>query len=84
MTNDAGPPIYQFKPIVECFLTEKQGMPCVMEANGQKFTLVGPALHPDGGQPTYLAEIWSGVNDGLRFWLEPGWYERLPEWCDVV
>ena len=53
-----------------------------MEANGQKFTLVGPALHPDGGQPTYLAEIWSGVNDGLKFWLEPGWYERISEWAD--
>lgn len=83
MTSDAGPPIYKFKPHIECVLTERGGELTVLEAQQQKFTLVGTAPHPDMGQPTYLGEIWSGVNDGLKFWLEPGWYERITEWADV-
>ncbi len=59
MTTDEGPPIYRFKPIVECVLTERQGVLTVLEADGQRFTLVGVSPHPDGGQPTYLGEIWS-------------------------
>jgi hypothetical protein len=84
MTSDAGPAIYRFKPEVECVLTERQGVLTVLEADRQRFTLVGTAPHPDGGQPTYLGEIWSGVNDGLKFWLEPGWYERINEWTETT
>lgn len=84
MTSDAGPPIYRFKPEVECVLTERQGVLTVLEADRQRFTLVGVSPHPDGGQPTYLGEIWSGVNDGLKFWLEPGWYERINEWTETT
>ena len=75
-------PIYRFKPIVEAVLTESHGTLTMMPADGQKFTLAGVGPHPDQGQPTYIGEIWSGVNDGQRFWLEPGWYERISEWAE--
>ncbi len=77
-------PLYQFKPHVDAVLTEDQGTLTMMPINKHKFTLVSTAPHPDAGQPTYLGEIWSGPTDGLRFWLEPGWYERLSELADLV
>ena len=77
-------PLYQFKPHVEGVLVEtKEGL-TVMPVSRHKFTLVSTAPHPDAGQPTYLGEIWSGPTDGQRFWLEPGWYERISEWADLV
>lgn len=77
-------PLYQFKPHVDAVLTEDQGTLTMMPINRHKFTLVSTAPHPDAGQPTYLGEIWSGPTDGQRFWLEPGWYERISEWADLV
>jgi hypothetical protein len=80
---DEDPPIFKFKPTVECVLTEKGGTLDVLPAQCQKFTIVGMGRHPDNAQPTFLGEIWSGVNDGQRFWLEPGWYERINEWATL-
>lgn len=81
---DEDPPIFRFKPMVECVLTEKGGTLDVLPAQCQRFTIIGMGRHPDNSQPTFLGEIWSGVNDGQRFWLEPGWYERINEWADSV
>lgn len=74
--------LFRFKPTIDCFLAEVGNVPVAMPAEEQVFAIVGKAKHPDAGQITLCGEIWSGPNDGLRFWLEPGWGERISEWAD--
>jgi hypothetical protein len=78
-------PLYQFKPHVSWVTQEDgQGRTQMHFAGRRKFTIVGPATHPVSKEPTYEAQTWSGPTDGQRFWLEPGWYERISEWADLV
>ena len=77
-------PVFRFKPSVEVILTQKDGILCVIPAEKQRFQLTGKGYHPDGNQPTHMGTIYSGSNDGLEFWLEPGWMERITEWADYA
>ena len=77
--------LWRFKPEVEAVLTQDPSgklwmYPCV----GQRFVVVGPAEHPSG-VPCMLGEIYSGKDDGMRFFLEPNWdqvWERVAEAAD--
>lgn len=77
-------PLYRFKPCVEVILTQKEGIVCVIPAGRQRFHITGTGFHPDGNQPTHIGTIYSGPDDGLTFWLEPGWYERIKDWADYA
>lgn len=83
-TLDSGEPTYRFKSNAKAVLGAIGETLVVIEVTNEYFKLVGQGFHPDNSQPTYVGELLSGINDGQRFWLEPGWYERISEWADLV
>ena len=75
------PPTYRFKSNAKAVLGAIGETLVVIEVTNEYFKLVGQGFHPDNSQPTFVGELLSGAYDGHRFWLEPGWYERLTEWA---
>ena len=77
--------LWRFKPEVEAVLTQdSSGNLWMMPCAGLRFTVVGPTDHPSG-QKCKLGEVFSGKDDGLRFFLEPGWedvWERVAQPAD--
>jgi hypothetical protein len=75
-------PIYRLRPGVGPVLciTPTEHL-FVHATSGERFRMLNAIAHPNAGEPTYLAEFWGGSMDGLRWFLEPGWYERWEQWA---
>ena len=84
MTKQEDAPLYRFKDNVGFVLAKVNDGLSIIEVGRCHFVLTGVTSHPDNNQPTYMAQIASGLWDGTYWYLEPGWYEKIDKWADLV
>ena len=84
MTQQEDIPLYRFKDNVGYVLAKVNDTLSIIEVGKCYFVLTGVTTHPDSNQPTYMGQIASGPWDGTYWYLEPGWYEKIDEWADLI
>lgn len=81
---DDSVPLYRFKDNVGYVLAQLPNGLGIIEVGRSHFIISGLGRHPDNKQETYVGEIASGMWDGTFWYLEPGWYENINEWADLI
>lgn len=84
MNDTQETPLYRFKDNVGYVLADLTNGPSIIEVGNAHFIIAGLGTHPDNLQPTYVGQIASGPHDGVFWFLEPGWIDKIEHWATIA